>query len=120
MQVVPDSAAEVARRYAEAINRQDVDAVMELFADDAVWMGQLAPPTAGKASITDLYRRLLERKPDVRLGRQISEGNQSVIELERFDRATGERRIVALDHFMLDTAGKIERIHVYAPPKTNA
>lgn len=47
------------RRYEAALNAADVDAIVALYADDAVFMAQHRSPAVGRAAIEAAYREIL-------------------------------------------------------------
>ncbi|QFZ84023.1 SgcJ/EcaC family oxidoreductase [Variovorax paradoxus] len=63
------------RRYEQALNTSDVDSVMALYADDAVFMPQNSPPAVGRDAVRTAYRQVFSAiKLDVRF--QIDEVRQ--------------------------------------------
>ncbi len=48
---------DVLRRIIEANNHSDVEAVRQLYADDAVWLPPTGPLVEGKANILERYKR---------------------------------------------------------------
>jgi steroid delta-isomerase-like uncharacterized protein len=57
----------LAQRYGEAWNRQDLDAIMDLHADDCVFQAHAAgsPPAAGKQAVRDAFAAYLALLPDI-------------------------------------------------------
>ena len=113
-------AAHVARAYVAALNAGNRDAIVGLFDDDAEWLGQLAAPHRGREALAELYEKLLGHvsgASDLRIGGQVTEGDASIIVIERRDRATGAWKVVALDHLELNEQGQISRISIYGPPR---
>jgi taurine dehydrogenase small subunit len=57
----------LAERYGEAWNRQDLDAIMDLHADDCVFHAHAAgsPPAEGKAAVRAAFAGYLELLPDI-------------------------------------------------------
>lgn len=47
-------------RYEQALNASDVDAVMQLYADDAVFMPQNSSPAVGRAAVRTAYRHVFD------------------------------------------------------------
>ena len=107
-----------AQRYVDAINAWDWRRVVDLYAEDSVWQGQLDTEQRGLPAITALYQRLMERHPSVRIATSVAEGNMCVIEMERVDPETGETSPGSLDHFTVDDEGKITRMAAYQGPRT--
>lgn len=63
------------RRYEQALNASDVDSVMALYADDAVFMPQNSAPAVGRDAVRTAYRQVFSAiKLDVRF--QIDEVRQ--------------------------------------------
>lgn len=56
--------ADVVRRYFDAFNRQDVDAVLESFTDDATIMPVSGEPTSGRDAIRLRYEHMFSTYPD--------------------------------------------------------
>jgi ketosteroid isomerase-like protein len=57
----------LAERYGEAWNRQDLDAIMDLHADDCVFVPHAAgsPPAEGKQAVRDAFASYLALLPDI-------------------------------------------------------
>jgi uncharacterized protein (TIGR02246 family) len=55
-----EAATSVLRRYEAALNRADVDAIVSLYAPDAVFMAQHRNPAVGRAQIETAYREIFE------------------------------------------------------------
>ena len=57
----------LAERYGEAWNRQDLDAIMDLHADDSVFVAHAAgtPPAEGKEAIREAFAGYLALLPDI-------------------------------------------------------
>jgi uncharacterized protein (TIGR02246 family) len=53
-----ESATALLRRYEAALNRADVDAIVPLYAPDAVFMAQHRSPAVGQAAIEAAYREI--------------------------------------------------------------
>lgn len=52
-------ATNLLRQYESALNAADVDAIIALYADDAVFMAQHRSPSVGRAAIEGAYREIL-------------------------------------------------------------
>ena len=57
----------LAQRYGEAWNRQDLDAIMDLHAEDSVFVAHAAgsPPADGKEAVRDAFAGYLAILPDI-------------------------------------------------------
>jgi steroid delta-isomerase-like uncharacterized protein len=58
---------ELAERYGEAWNRQDLDAIMDLHSDDTVFQAHAAgtPPAVGKEAVRETFAGYLAQLPDI-------------------------------------------------------
>jgi len=113
----PGDACGAARAYVKVINDGRYDSVGSLFADDAVYMGPDGKTRHGSKDIGAFYSRFLPRlKPQLRASRFFEQGNECMMELENKNSGTGEFMPAAVDHFTVDTAGKISTFVVYLRP----
>jgi hypothetical protein len=104
-------------QYVEVINDGKYDSVGSLFADDAVYMGPDGKTRHGSKDIGAFYSRFLPRlKPQLRASRFFEQGNECMMELENKSNRTGEFTPTAVDHFTVDSSGKISRFIVYLRP----
>ena len=57
----------LAERYGEAWNRQDLDAIMDLHADDCVFVAHAAgsPPAEGKEAVREAFAGYIATIPDI-------------------------------------------------------
>jgi steroid delta-isomerase-like uncharacterized protein len=57
----------LAERYGEAWNRQDLDAIMDLHADDCVFVAYAAgsPPAEGKDAVREAFAGYIATMPDI-------------------------------------------------------
>lgn len=57
----------LAERYGEAWNRQDLDAIMDLHADDCVFVAYAAgsPPSEGKEAVREAFAGYIAMMPDI-------------------------------------------------------
>ncbi len=57
----------LAHRYGEAWNRQDLDAIMDLHADDCVFVAHAAgsPPAEGKEAVREAFAGYIAMMPDI-------------------------------------------------------
>ena len=103
--------------YVKVINDGKYDSVGSLFADDAVYMGLDGKTRHGSKDIGAFYSRFLPRlKPQLRASRFYEQGNECMMELENKNSRTGEFMPAAVDHFTVDSAGKISSFIVYLRP----
>jgi hypothetical protein len=106
-------------QYVELINDGKYDSVGSLFADDAVYMGPDGKTRHGSKNIGAFYSSFLPKlKPQLRASKFFEQGNECMMELENKDSQTGEFTPAAVDHFTVDSAGKISRFIVYLRPGT--
>jgi hypothetical protein len=105
------------REYVKVINDGKYDSVGSLFADNAVYMGPDGKTRHGSKDIGAFYSRFLPRlKPQLRGSRFFEQGNECMMELENKNSRTGEFAPTAIDHFTVDSAGKISSFIVYLRP----
>jgi steroid delta-isomerase-like uncharacterized protein len=64
--------SELAERYGEAWNSQDLDAIMELHTDDSVFVAHAAgtPPAEGKEAVREAFASYLALLPDINFAEQ--------------------------------------------------
>jgi steroid delta-isomerase-like uncharacterized protein len=57
----------LAQRYGEAWNRQDLDAIMDLHADDCIFVAHAAgsPPAEGKEAVREAFAGYVAMMPDI-------------------------------------------------------
>jgi steroid delta-isomerase-like uncharacterized protein len=57
----------LAQRYGEAWNRQDLDAIMDLHADDCIFVAHAAgsPPAEGKEAVREAFAGYIAMMPDI-------------------------------------------------------
>jgi predicted SnoaL-like aldol condensation-catalyzing enzyme len=104
-------------KYVELINSGKYDSVGSLFADDAVYMGPDGKTRDGSKDIGAFYSGFLPRlKPQLRASKFFEQGNECMMELENKNNRTGEFTPTAVDHFTIDSGGKISRFIVYLRP----
>ena len=103
--------------YVSAINDGKYDSVGSLFADDAVYMGPDGKTRHGSRDIGAFYSRFLPRlKPQLRASKFFEQGNECMMELENKNDRTGEFTPTAVDHFTINSSGKITTFVVYLRP----
>ena len=104
-------------QYVKLINGGKYDSIGSLFADDAVYMGPDGKTRHGSKDIGAFYAGFLPKlKPELRASKFFAHGDECMMELENKDRAGGEYGPTAVDHFTIDSAGKISRFIVYLRP----
>lgn len=107
----------VPREYVNLINDGKYDSVGQLFAEDAVYMGPDGKTRHGAKAIGAFYSSFLPRlKPHLRASRYFAHINECMMELENKSGETGSFRPTAVDHFTIDSAGKISSFIVYLRP----
>jgi SnoaL-like domain len=107
----------VPHEYVRLINDGKYDSVGQLFADDAVYLGPDGKTRHGAKAIGAFYSSFLPRlKPELHASRFFEQGNECMMELENKSSQTGSFRPTAVDHFTIDSAGKISRFIVYLRP----
>jgi hypothetical protein len=103
--------------YVSLINDGKYDSVGSLFADNAVYMGPDGKTRHGSKAIGAFYSRFLPRlKPQLRASKFFDQGNECMMELETKNDRTGEFTPAAVDHFTIDSSGKIATFIVYLRP----
>src|SRR6266851_4643519 len=112
-----DGACSVPREYVKLINGGKYDSVGSLFSDDAVYMGPDGKTRHGSKDISAFYARFLPLlKPALRASKFFEQGDECMMELENKNHRTGEFNPTAVDHFTIDSAGKISSFIVYLRP----
>jgi SnoaL-like domain len=105
------------REYVKLINDGRYDALGNLFAEKAVYMGPDGKTRYGSKDIGAFYSTFLPKlKPQFRAARFFEHDNECMMELENKSSRTGEYAPTAVDHFTVDSAGKISRFVVYLRP----
>jgi hypothetical protein len=80
-------------------------------------MGPDGKTRHGSKNIGAFYSGFLPRlKPQLRASKFFEQGNECMMELENKDNRTGEFAPTAVDHFTIDSAGKISSFIVYLRP----
>ena len=111
------SPCSVPHEYVKIINEGKYDSVGRLFANDAVYLGPDGKTRHGAKAIGAFYSSFLPRlKPELRASRFFEQGNECMMELENKSSQTGSYRPTAVDHFTIDSAGKISSFIVYLRP----
>lgn len=107
----PSTAA--ALGYASAINAQDLDALIALFADD----GELVHPFgvfAGRQKLAEFYGGLvMPAATKLTVTRTITEGNCCTLEVVGVSPQAPDKPQYAVDIFEVDGAGLITSLRIY-------
>jgi SnoaL-like domain len=104
-------------QYIELINDGKYSSVGGLFAYDAVYMGPDGKTRRGSKDIGAFYSDFLPKlKPSLRASKFFEQGNDCMMELENKSTRTGEFMPTAVDHFTINSAGKISSFIVYLRP----
>jgi hypothetical protein len=111
------SPCDTPRQYVKLINDGKYDSVGSLFAEDAVYMGPDGKTRRGSKDIGAFYAGFLPKlKPELRASKFFARGDECMMELENKDKPGGEYMPTAVDHFTIDSAGKISQFIVYLRP----
>jgi hypothetical protein len=114
---VTGSACNTPHKYVSLINDGKYDSVGTLFSDDAMYMGPDGKTRRGAKDIGAFYARFLPRlKPRFRASKFFEQGNECMMELENKNNRTGKFTPTAVDHFTIDSSGKISKFIVYLRP----
>jgi hypothetical protein len=104
-------------QYVKLINDGKYNSIGSLFADDAVYMGPDGKTRHGSRAIGAFYARFLPKlKPELRASKFFEQGNECMMELENNNSRTGEFTPAAVDHFTVNSTGKITSFIVYLRP----
>ena len=110
-------ACDVSREYVKVISAGNYDAVGGLFADDAVYMGPDGKTRHGSKEIGEFYKQFLGAyKPQIRAVSFIQQDRDCIMELENKSKKSGEYVLTAIDHFTVDSQGKVAKFIVYVRP----
>jgi hypothetical protein len=113
----PGGACAAPREYVKLINDRKYDLVGSLFADNAVYMGPDGKTRHGSEKIGAFYSGFLPKlKPQLRASKFFEQGDECMMELENKSSRTGEFTPTAVDHFTVDSTGKISSFIVYLRP----
>jgi SnoaL-like protein len=103
--------------YVKLINDAKYDSVGSLFTDDAVYMGPDGKTRHGSRDIGAFYSSFLPKlKPQLHASKFFEQDSECMMELESKNKRTGEFAPIAVDHFTVDSAGKISSFIVYLRP----
>jgi hypothetical protein len=109
-------ACETPREYVKLINSGRYDAIGGLFSDDAVYMGP-GRTRKGTKEIGEFYQKFLApMRLQLRAVSYIQEGNDCLVELENKDKKSGRYVLISIDHFIIDSQGKVSKFIVYLRP----
>jgi SnoaL-like domain len=110
-------ACETPREYVKLINSDRYDAIGDLFADDAVYMGPDGTTRKGTKEIGEFYQKFLApMRLQLKAVSYIQEGNDCLVELENKDKKSGRYVLISIDHFIIDPQGKVSKFIVYVRP----
>ena len=112
--------AEIVDRWIKAFNAGDADAMVALYADNAVHttpkLRAADPATdgrlAGKPALTDWWRATFDRSPDLRYEVVTTVSNERIAVIEYLRIKPGEATMRVAELFEVE-AGKIIRSHVF-------
>jgi hypothetical protein len=108
---------ETPREYVKLINSGRYDAIGGLFADDAVYMGPDGRTRKGTKEIGEFYQKFLApMRLQLKAASYIKEGNNCLVELENKDKKSGRYVLISIDHFIIDSQGKVSKFIVYLRP----
>jgi hypothetical protein len=114
-------ACDAAREYVNVISAGNYDAVGGLFADDAIYMGPDGKTRHGSKEIGEFYKKFLNAyKPQIKAANFIQQDNDCILELENKSKKSGEYALVAIDHFTIDSQGKVAKFVVYLRPGSSS
>jgi len=112
-----NGACDAPREYVKVISAGNYDAVGALFADDAVYMGPDGKTRHGSKEIGEFYKQFLGAyKPQIRAVSFIQQDRDCIMELENKSKKSGEYVLTAIDHFTVDSQGKVAKFIVYVRP----
>lgn len=110
-------ACDAPREYVKVISAGNYEAVGGLFADDAIYMGPDGKTRHGSKEIGEFYKKFLSAyKPQIRAASFIQQDNDCMMELENKSKKSGEYVLTAIDHFTIDSQGKVAKFVVYLRP----
>jgi hypothetical protein len=110
-------ACDAPRECVKVISEGNYDAVGGLFADDAVYMGPDGTIRHGAKEIGKFYKKFLSAyKPQIRAASFIQQDNDCILELEGKSKKSGEYAFRGIDHFTIDSEGKVAKFVVYLRP----
>ena len=107
------SPRDVVDAYCDAINAKDLDALLALFADDAVLQHPIGT-FEGPAKLREFYGGIV-MKADTKLtvGARAADGNVAIAEVTGVSPAAPDQPQHACDVFCLDDDGRVSRLSIY-------
>ena len=107
---VPTAIQMLAQRYGEAWNRQDLDAIMDLHADDCVFVAFAAgsPPAGGKEAVREAFAGYIAMMPDINFAERSLHVGEDHWVLESTMTGTVEQAIEVEGESMGDRGARIE------------
>jgi steroid delta-isomerase-like uncharacterized protein len=100
----------LAQRYGEAWNRQDLDAIMDLHADDCVFVAHAAgsPPAEGKEAVREAFAGYIAMMPDINFAERALHLGEDHWVLESTMTGTVEQAIEVEDESFGGSGGRVE------------
>jgi steroid delta-isomerase-like uncharacterized protein len=100
----------LAERYGEAWNRQDLDAIMDLHADDCVFVAHAAgsPPAEGKEAVREAFAGYIAMMPDINFAERSLHLGENHWVLESTMTGTVEQAIEVEGESMGERGARIE------------
>jgi steroid delta-isomerase-like uncharacterized protein len=100
----------LAQRYGEAWNRQDLDAIMDLHADDCVFVAYAAgsPPADGKEAVREAFAGYIAMMPDINFAERALHVGETHWVLESTMTGTVEQAIEVEGESFGGSGGRVE------------
>ncbi len=100
----------LAERYGEAWNRQDLDAIMDLHADDCVFVAHAAgsPPAEGKGAVRAAFAGYIAMMPDINFAERSLHVGEDHWVLESTMSGTVEQAIQVEDELFGTAGARVE------------
>ncbi len=117
--VPPGPACAMAQRYVELINAGKYAEVAALYADNATFLEPMRPTLRGREAIDAFYtRRIGAMAPRIAAVSYLGNDRECMVALALETEIAGQKRwaLVSVDHFILDTDGKIASMTAFARP----
>lgn len=112
-------ASRMAKRYLDMINSKNIDAIPDLFEDDAVHLGGLATRLRGHAEIRDFFvEKIIPMDVNVIPVAYGGTGDDCLVAIafERDVRGTARFALTVVDHVTVGPTGKIQRLVAFMRP----